>query len=134
MDDEIETVSEVKPGYRTFESEAEERHEAREYFRRRILRGIRGHLRENKRFRWWLVAVQAECALLACLIAGWLYDFLPHSTLLAPAVGIFATWPFYVLSMRLRAKSEVRNLHLKGHWETLKRAGRNGRGQRPGHH
>jgi hypothetical protein len=86
MGDEITSVSYGHSGYETPEDEAEERREAREQFRRRILGGIRGQLRKNGGLRCWIAFLMAWCGLLAWSVAWAIHAEVWYKTALVSTV------------------------------------------------
>jgi hypothetical protein len=118
MPDENDQLSFSETGYQTPEDEAAARLEEGEYFRRRLLRGIRGHLRDVRGFRWGMAYLLVTCAVLA-----WLFVVIPATAHIGviwrSGLAVLATWPIYVAALFFWAKVEGRRLNMAGHWDTL---------------
>jgi hypothetical protein len=120
MENDPNTVSYGHTGYDTWEDEATARFEQRESFRRRLLAGIRGRLREKRGLRWWLAWVMLICAAVAWLVAVALHSTGAYGWLWLPGWGVLASWPIYVLALKLRAISEAAQLLSARDWHFLK--------------
>lgn len=64
----------------------------------------------KKGLRWWLAWVMLLCAAVAWLVAVALYSTGHFRWLWLPGWGVIASWPVYVLSLKIMAHSEARDM------------------------
>jgi hypothetical protein len=111
-----ETVILGRTGYETLSDEAERHHQEREYFRRRILRGLRGHLRENGRVRGRVAWLLGRSILVSALVAWAIHSIGILGPQWHPCLILMAGWPLFVLGFFADAKKRAERLDLYQKW------------------
>jgi len=111
-----ETVIIGRTGYETFSDAAERHYEERQNFRNRILRGLRGHLRENGGVRWRVAWLLAQSMLVSGLVVGAFHSAGVLGSQWHPCLVLIAGWPLFALGFIADAKKRTQRLDLFEKW------------------